>query len=174
MNSIKLLFLLMMLASFATEAALVSTVHKDTSNALEISWEWDGESPSVSKPIFSNWYKEVELVIDLSTSASGFIGHLNITDSTNPFSILAPLLILGDSSTYGTLSDLDFTYLSVNYHFLFDRNIDPLNSTIQLTAAVVPIPSAFLLFTSVILPLLIKLKYHRRKTGGSYNITTLA
>lgn len=154
MSILKIIPALFLFLSYSAKASLVPTIHTDTSNALDISWQWSGESPSVSMPTFSNWHGEVDLTINLDNHPYEVIGVLWVGDPTEPFTIPTPLLIFGDLNTFGTLTDAEFTYLGVDYHFLFERDIVASNSNIRLTATVVPIQGAYLFYLSAMLPLL--------------------
>lgn len=148
-------------------ATLLPVVTTDSPNQMAVSWQWDGSSPSVNEPSFANWYTNVTLTIDLSTSASGFIGHLHIEDPTDPFTPLAPLLILGNENSYGVLSDNHFSHLGVNYNFFFDRHIDPRSSTLTLAASTVPEPRT--LYLMLIGTILLFVKSFAWRQTNSYN-----
>lgn len=150
MKTLKILMYLVAIGAVPANAALSPSIIDDTPSSMAVIWEWDGASLEFSEPSFSNWYTDVALTIDLSKGPSGFIGNLAINDPTNPFELLVPLLILGEEYSLGVLADYEFTHLGVSYDFLFKRDIDPLYSDIQLSATVVPLPSAFFPFLSAL------------------------
>lgn len=154
--------------SLKANAGLISSVGIESESRVEISWIWDGTVPSLDAPTLTNWDGEISLSLDPSDSTFGtLLGRFFFVERIEPRTIsLGPVLIFDNESSSGVLLDLSFKAGPTEYHFFFDRAVDPSESIIRASAARVPLPSSLLLLFPIVLLLVIqKKRWHVTNKG---------
>lgn len=154
-------------------ASLISTIIRDATNQLDITWSWDETVPSEDVPVLSNWKGHISLQFFPASAPNDFIGGMGITeyfqnDHPASFAILiAPFKI----DQYGILTDFNTSTTNANYHFIYVRDPNPAESVIHLTATAVPIPGAIILFGSGLLGLFITQKRKKYTISTTFRCT---
>lgn len=166
------LFLLLLFAARA-DAGLIGNVDRDTPTSAQVTWLWDGAAPADNSVTLPNWRGSYELSI-FTQQDSDLFALLRIEHGADPIrdgnviipgGIFAPLLVLSEPGSVGTLIDYHFPILDARYHFIFDRAPNPADSTIRLAMQRVPVPATLhLLLAGIVVFSLLPGRSHAQST----------
>ncbi len=152
------LVILLMSVLSDVNAALVSTIHTDAANQLNITWVWDENVPSNDAPVLTNWSGDISLQFNNTSVANEFIGGLSITEysenNITPVFMGVVLIPPFDATQYGTILDFNTIATNASYNFVYIKDINPAESVIHLTATTVPLPGAIVMLVSGLLSLI--------------------